>query len=109
MTNYTAGEIVLAIVPFSSGVQAKLRPALVVFDCGDNDVIVARMTTQPYRTAWDVEVTDWRNSGMLGPGAIRMHKLASIEKALIRNRIGNLQPPDRQNVSNVLKQLFGNW
>ena len=108
-TSYTAGEFVLAVIPYSSGAQAKVRPALVVFDAGNGDVVVARATTQPHATPWDVVVADWRAAGLLGPAVIRLHKLATIEKALIHKRIGLIQPADRIKVTAVLKQMFGNW
>ena len=108
-TSYTAGDLVLAVVPFSSGATAKLRPALVVLDTTDNDLVVARMTTQVHSTAWDVSVTEWKNAGLLGPGVIRLHKLTVLEKSLIHKRIGSLLPQDRQAVAIVLRQAFGNW
>ena len=107
--SYMAGEIVMAVVPFSSGATAKLRPALVVLDMGDNDLLIARMTTHPYSTVWDIPVADWKSAGLLGPGVIRLHKLTVIEKTLVHKRIGLLQPHDRLAVATVLHQTFGNW
>ena len=50
MTVYQAGDVVLVAFPFSSGSSVKARPALVVLDTGDSDVVVARITTQLRQT-----------------------------------------------------------
>ncbi len=46
MENFRPGEIVLVTFPFASAAEAKRRPALVLLDTGDADLIVARVTSQ---------------------------------------------------------------
>ena len=55
MTLYKPGDVVLVEFPFASGVGSKLRPALVILDTGDVDLVVARITSQ---TSLIYEVTD---------------------------------------------------
>ena len=107
MTTYRRGDLVLVAFPFASGTQTKQRPAVVVFDAGDADVMVSRVTTQTYQSAYDVLILDWQGAGLLAPSVIRLHKVATIEKALIRRALGQLQPPDLQRVISVLQQIFG--
>jgi mRNA interferase MazF len=109
MTACQPGEIVLIAFPFAGTSQTKHRPALVLVDSGDADVVVARVTTQVYQTPFDVAVTDWQGAGLLAPSVVRLHKLATLEKRLIRRPLGSLQPPDRLLVSAVLRQTFGSW
>ena len=45
MTLYKPGDVVLVKFPFTSGAGSKLRPALVILDTGDDDLVVARITT----------------------------------------------------------------
>jgi len=52
--NYQAGDLVLVTYPYVAGTQSKIRPALVLQDTGDADVVAARVTTQPHRTPHDV-------------------------------------------------------
>lgn len=82
-----------------------MRPALVVFDSGDADVLVAPVTTQLYERQFDVPVHDWQPAGLLAPSVVRLHKLATLEKALIRRTLGQLQPPDRRQVVETLRTI----
>jgi mRNA interferase MazF len=109
MTTYQAGDLVLAKLPFTGGTGGKVRPALVVLDTGDADVVVARVTTQTAVAPLDVSLTDWQASGLLAASVVRLHKLATIEKALVIRVLGQLQPGDRQRVAAVLQQTFGSW
>jgi mRNA interferase MazF len=108
-TSYQAGDILLADFPFVGGHQSQIRPALVVLDTGDMDVLLARITTQRHPTPYDVVLTDWRGARLLAPSIVRMHKMITLSKKQIIKPIGTLQPVDHQRVSTVLNQLFGNW
>lgn len=108
-TNYQPGDLVLVTFPYAGGAQTKNRPALVILDVGDADIVVARVTTQSYQTSYDVPITDWQGAGLLAPSVVRLHKLATLEKALIRRRLGKLQQADRQQVSAVMRQTYGAW
>lgn len=109
MTNYQPADIVLVAFPYVGGTQTKNRPALVILDTGDVDVVVARITTQIYQTPYDVPITDWQGAGLLAPSVVRLHKLATLEKALIRRRLGHLQSTDHQQVSALMRRIYGTW
>ncbi|MBI1742513.1 type II toxin-antitoxin system PemK/MazF family toxin [Candidatus Acetothermia bacterium] len=109
MTNYQPGDLVLVAFPYARGAQTKNRPALVLLDTGNSDIVVARVTTQMHQTPYDVLITNWQGTGLLAPSVVRLHKLATLEKVLVRNRLGNLQPADRQQVSAVMQQIYRQW
>lgn len=44
------GDLILVAFRFSSGMEAKHRPATVILDSSDADVVVARVTTQLYQS-----------------------------------------------------------
>ena len=46
MTNYRTGDLLLVTFPFVLGDRGKQRPALVLIDARDDDVLLARVTTQ---------------------------------------------------------------
>ncbi len=50
MKIYRPGEVVLLLFPFADATGAKRRPALVLVDTGDDDIIVARITGQIAQT-----------------------------------------------------------
>ena len=109
MTMYKPGNIVLIDFPFASTEQTKRRPALVLLDTGDADIVVARVTSQARQDAFDVDIADWQSAGLLLPSIIRLHKLATLEKNMIHRPLGNLQAADYQAVALTIKKLFNNW
>ncbi|MGA8346262.1 MAG: hypothetical protein WB773_00450, partial [Isosphaeraceae bacterium] len=53
-TSYLPGDLVLVDFPFTTSGPGKPRPALVVLDTGDADVVLARVTTQPKSTPYGI-------------------------------------------------------
>lgn len=109
LTTYQPGEIVLVAFPFTHGEQTKHRPALILLDTGDADVVVARVTTQRYHTPHDVAIVDWRRAGLRASSTVRLHKVATLERTLIAGRLGRLPPPDHRRVAAVMRQTYGSW
>lgn len=88
MTDYRKGELLLVAFPFVENGRNKRRPALVVADTGDNDVVVARVTTQHSRDQFDAELVEWQAAGLLAPSIARINKVATINKSLVEKRLG---------------------
>ena len=103
---FDTGDLMLLAFPFTGETVAKQRPALVVLDAGDEDVVVARVTGQPQSTPFDVPISDWRGAGLLAPSTVRLHKLATIEKRLVKRRLGQLQQRDRSAVWPILLKMW---
>src|SRR5260370_1017352 len=104
MTIFSKGDLLLAEFPFAGGKLTKKRPALVLLDSGDADVVLARITTQPHRTTYDVNVVHWQSCGLRAPSFVRLHKIVTSEKAQVLRVLGSLHPFDLQSVSTVLNQ-----
>jgi mRNA interferase MazF len=81
--NYQAGDLVLVDFPFTASDPCKPRPALVLLDAGDADVLLARVTTQPHNTRFDVSLSCWKQAGLLAPSTVRLHKLATLAKSRV--------------------------
>ncbi len=105
MKNYDSGEVILLLFPFSDTKTAKRRPALVIFDCGDEDVLVARISSQSAQSIYDVELSDWQAGGLLFPSVVRVHKLATVEKRLIERKLGKLTDKDRGRIQEVFQDI----
>ena len=106
MTTYRPGEVVLIDFPFASGSAAKRRPALVLLDTGDDDIVAARITSQTARDAFDVELHDWKAAGLMLPSIARVHKLATLEKALVARSMGALAASDWAQVQSAIRKLW---
>jgi len=109
MSNYQPGDVLLVVFPFAHGGQGKQRPALVVADTGDSDVVLARVTTQVWNTPYDVRLNDWRTAGLLSPSIARLHKLATINKSLVQRTLGTLTSADKVRVGTGLGELCAGW
>lgn len=106
MQDYRPGEIVLLSFPFADATEVKRRPALVLLDTGDEDIVVGRVTSQVAQGPFDVELAEWREAGLLLPSVVRVHKVATLEKRLVERRLGALTASDWVRVRAVIQQLW---
>lgn len=109
MTTYRKGDVLLVAFPFVGEPKNKRRPALVVADIGDQDVLLARITTQKSRDEFDLELSDWKSAGLLAPSVVRLYKLATINKLLIQRQLGRIIDADRDRIATQLRYLGSGW
>jgi mRNA interferase MazF len=91
MTSYSFGDIVLIGFPHTDLQGISKRPAIVLYDSGDQDILLARITTQEYTTETDHKIMDWQKSGLLSESYIRLGKQATIEKRFIIKEVRNIR------------------
>ena len=106
MTTYKFGDIVLIGFPHTDLQGISKRPAIVLYDLGDQDVLVARITTQQYTTEADYKIDDWEKRGLLAESYIRLGKQATIEKQHIIRQLGSLAVPEIKNLKSILRQIL---
>ncbi len=106
MTVYSFGDIVLIGFPHTDLQGVSKRPALVLYDPEDQDVLVARVTTQEYTTEADHRIVEWGKSGLLGKSFIRLGKQATIEKKYIIRKLGTLPAIESETIKSILKRIF---
>ena len=104
MASYAAGDIVLLEFPFTDTAGSKRRPALILLDTGDDDIVVARVTGQLSAAPQDVTLDEWQQAGLLLPSVIRLHKVATLERRLVDKKLGRLMPADWSRVVLTLRQ-----
>ena len=108
MTPYEFGEILLMSSFFySDGSGFKKRPALVLVDHGDQDILVARVTSEEPRSDEDMPILRWKESGLLLPSTARLSKMASLSKSLVVKKLGRLGSPERRKIRSHLRKMFG--
>jgi mRNA interferase MazF len=64
MLSFQPGDVVLIRFPFTDLVGVKRRPALVLLDTGDEDILAALITTQPRQTQYDCKLEKWAEAGL---------------------------------------------
>jgi mRNA interferase MazF len=94
------------VFPLTSSRGVKQRPALVLLDGGDQDIVVARITSQPARTSSDIVLVEWHLAGLLRPSIVRVDKVATLEKRLVKQRLGILSTNDWANVRAAVHALW---
>jgi mRNA interferase MazF len=106
MTSYEFGEIVLVDFPRTGSAQRKKRPALVILDIGDADVVLAPITTKERSRAGDYKLRDWQLSGLLRESWVRLAKVACLEKSDVSSRLGRLTDHDRDMMTKLWQTLY---
>ena len=105
VASYAAGDIVLLKFPFTDASGSKRRPALLLLDTGDDDIVVARVTGQLSATPQDVTLNEWQQAGLLLPSVVRLHKVAALQRSLVDKKLGRLTPGDWSRVVLTLRQV----
>jgi mRNA interferase MazF len=106
MTDYNFGDIILIGFPHSDLQGVSKRPALVLYDSGDQDVLAARITTQEYTTEADYKIIDWRKSGLLAESFVRLGKQATIEKKYVIRKLGALAEREQETVKSIMRRIL---
>ena len=106
MITYSIGDIILIGFPHTDLQGISKRPAIVLYDSGDQDVLVARITTQEYTASTDYKILEWTKCGLLAESYIRLSKQAAIEKGYIIKKLGILEAPEIEAVRSILRKMF---
>jgi mRNA interferase MazF len=106
MTTYSFGDIVLIGFPHTDLLGVSKRPALAMYDSGDQDLLVARITTQEYMTEADYKISYWEKCGLLAPSYIRFGKQATIEKRYILRHLGRVEISEVQQLKEILRKIL---
>ena len=106
MINYDFGEVVLVDFPQSDGGYRKRRPALVVLDIGDADIVLVPITTRELSGRGDYKLRDWANSGLLRPSWVRLAKIVCLDKTDITRRLGQLTDHDKKMLTTLWQTLY---
>jgi mRNA interferase MazF len=108
-TSFLPGDLVLVDFPLTVSGPGKPRPALVMLDTGDADLLLARGTSQKQHTPFDVVICEWQSAGLLAPSTVRLHKLATLAKSRVQRHLGRLSTTDRHQIATVLQNFVKAW
>ena len=100
------GDIVLLKFPFTNTQSFKKRPALILKDTNDSDIIVCRITSKIYTSVYDIELTRWEECNLRLPSTVRVHKIASLDIDLVESKIGEVDQDVKERVKKNILTLF---
>ncbi|MEJ7671689.1 MAG: type II toxin-antitoxin system PemK/MazF family toxin [Chitinophagaceae bacterium] len=86
----------------------KTPPVMVIKDTADNDILIAKITSQAYNTEFDFYINEWQSAGLLSPSFIRIHKIQTLHSSLVFGNIGRLTNADLKPVKRSLGKLVIN-
>jgi mRNA interferase MazF len=106
MTSYRFGDLLLVEFPQVGSALTKKRPTLVILDIGDDDVVLAPITSQMRTFQGDLFLQDWRLCGLLKESWLRLAKVTSVKKIKISKVLGHLSASDKQKTSTLWRSLY---
>ena len=106
MMTYNFGDILLVRFPFTDQLRVSKRPALVLYDDGDLDILLCRVTTRPNFSPADLDINSWKEFGLLKKSYIRLGKMATLQKDMVDKKLGELLSGDLTRIKQILKQIF---
>ncbi len=106
MINYKYGEVVLITFSYPETGQQKKRPALVILDTGDNDLVLSPITTKLRNLPGDCILANWQFANLLKPSCVRLGKVNTLNKTTIERKLGELAELDKLAVSKTWNELY---
>ncbi len=101
------GDVILIVFPFTDLSGNKLRPALVLAET-TNDLTVLFITTQlKWQEVTDVVLIPDSNNGIKKTSLLRISKIATLDKTLVKGRLGSVNTTILREVDVKLKAFFG--
>jgi mRNA interferase MazF len=110
------GQVVIVELPFTSGTQSKVRPALVVQSDRENGrlskTIVAMITgnlrriAEPTHLLLDPSMPDAASCGLHGRSLVSCINVYTIDQTAVKHVIGSLPSATMAKVDDCLRQAF---
>lgn len=105
MTKYRFGDIVLVVFRQTDG-SKKQRPALVVLDIGDDDIVLAPITSTERKNKGDYKIKNWKQSGLLLGSWVRLAKIACLSKKDVGMKLGVVTDDEQKNIVRIWNKLY---
>lgn len=108
MERFVAGDIVVALFPFSDLKGQKLRPALILAKAEFGNLILCQITSKSYssKTAISLTPTDFSQGKLPITSYIRPDKLFTAEPTIIQKTAGKLNKKNCASVLKIVRKMF---
>ena len=93
MERLVRGDIIVINFPFSNLKDSKRRPVMVLKVPKGEDIIVNQITGSSYESEVEISINndDFSSGSLKRESFVRIDKIGSIEKTLIKYKIGSLK------------------
>ncbi|MDO8538408.1 MAG: type II toxin-antitoxin system PemK/MazF family toxin [archaeon] len=111
-SNFEQGEIVVAPIPFSNNISAKIRPALVIstkeYNKKSDDIIVLKITSKSKDYPFDVQLLekDFSSGKLKQESVIQADFPVVIEKQSINQSLGKISDKKLLEVKQRIRELY---
>ena len=107
---YNFGDVVLVHFPFSSNIDTKKRPAVVISNLNFNnkkeDIVLLAITSKVGNlTVGESLLKNWKEAGLVKSSAFKS-VIFTVEKQYVDKTIGKLIKIDREILLDCLKQIL---
>ena len=108
----TPFDLVLLPFPFTDLRTNKQRPCLILAAFQPRGLpehyVVAMITSQLDGSEFpgDTRLTKWSEAGLPKPSLVRLAKVVTIERSLIRKELGSLHAADRKSIRKEFRRVF---
>ena len=107
---YSFGDVILVNFPFSSNIDFKKRPAVVIskddFNTKKDDLVLLAITSKiDSLKIGEALLKDWQKSGLVKPSAFKS-VIFTVEKQYLDKTIGKLTETDKDVLLSCLKQII---
>jgi mRNA interferase MazF len=104
----TVGDIVLVAFPFADFTNFKKRPAIIVAKAEFDNLILCQITSKANTSKSAIQLTesDFRVGSLQVDCFIRIDKLFTIEKSVIKSHLGSLDKAKTSLVKKTVRELF---
>lgn len=93
MEEFIKGDIVVIPFPFSDLSRNKRRPAFVIKDLADNDILLCQITSKPNKDNFSISLrkSDFENGELPVESNIRINKLFTADRKIILRKAGKVK------------------
>jgi mRNA interferase MazF len=107
---YNKGDVVLVSYPFTNLKQSKVRPAILLRDQFQEDILVCPISTRIKVKSYELIITDEDYDGRIlpVPSCIRTHNLFSLHASLVQQKVTRLSDGALQKLLNLVTQFVNN-
>ena|SRR3989338_10274191 len=104
MAKFIKGSVVVVPFPFSDLSQAKKRPALVITDLNNNDLILCQITSQQIHDNYSItlEDKDFSKGSLKKESNIRPNRIFTADKNIILYQVGQV---NEKKINQVIEKI----